>query len=273
LDWWPKWISISPFSVTCISDEIITYDYKNLRFEITIPEGAEHWKNTSIGSCSRYLDDIYCFGGINCTAFTDDHLLWTKYNLKTNTISRLNSTGIENVLSRELASITCIEKKKKCILGSGQAIAGGTIDQWVDYDIKKDELIILNPRNKPTNLQYISPDVSETWKIEDSDFKVLQNGPILMSGGDNASHILLSSDTIRYVAEFNSKQEIFIQEETDDLFTIKGQVLKNIPRLTKDDIIDETEDCYHFIEYAGKEQNEMTPFHYINEVVLYKVCH
>jgi len=137
----------------------------------------------------------------------------------------------------------------------------------------KRRIYILNPENKPTNLQYICPDVAETWKIGSRrNIKVLKNGPIIMSGGDNASHVLLSSDTIRYLAEFNYKKEKFIQEETGDLFTIKGQVLKNIPKLKTSHIIDESDDCHYFVEYAGKEQNEITPFHYINEVVLYKVC-
>jgi len=267
------------FNGTCISDQIITYDYQNLRFEITIPEGAEIWKNTSLSSCSRYVDDIYCFGGINCTDFTDNHLLWTKYNIISNTITKLNSTGIEDVLSRELGSITCIDDEKKCLIGAGQAIAAGTVDQWVFYNIRKDKFIILDPQDKPTNLQYISPDVAETWKLidEKSDFEVIKNGPLLMTGGDNASHILLSSDTIRYIAGFQYKnEEKFKVYPSNNLFTIKGQVLKNIPKLRhyhypENNVLDE-EQCSYFIEYGGKEQNEVTHFHYINQPVLFTVC-
>jgi len=59
------------------------------------------------------------------------------------------------------------------------------------------------------------------------------------------------------------------------LFTIKGQVLKNIPRLRRNNdnnIIDEGEQCNYFVEYGGKEQNEVTPFHYINQPLLFKIC-
>jgi len=189
----------------------------------------------------------------------------------------LNSKNIENVLPRDQSSVTCIKEEKKCLIGSGQLLEGGTVDQWIFYNIGKDSFTILNPENKPTNIQYISPDVVETWESNrDNGYKVIDNGPILLTGGDNASHVLLSSDTIRYLAEFNYDDTIeFIEYPTDDLFTIKGQLLRNIPKFINNDdnLIENIDDnCDYFVEFGGKEQNPQVPFHYINEVVLYKIC-
>jgi len=129
-------------------------------------------------------------------------------------------------------------------------------------------------------LQYISPDIAEIWKEDnhaDSGYKVIHEGPLIMTGGDNASHAILTSNTVRYLAQFEYKQAEdanFIQYPTDDLFTIKGQVLKNIPKLKRNDdnIIESRDHCSYFVEYGGKEQNNAVPFHYLNEVVLFKVC-
>jgi len=248
----------------------------NLRFEI-INNFGESWRNITSGSCGRYKDDIYCFGGFNCTNLKDNFTLWTRYNLKENLLVNLNSKNLENVIPREQCSVTCITEKKNCLIGAGQLLEGGTIDQWAYYNIEKDKFKVLNPKNKPTNIQYLSPDIAETWELENNPngYKVINNGPILLTGGDNSSHALLSSDTIRYLAKFNYQGRIGFKEyPTDDLFTIKGQFLRNIPKFKNNDNRKENVDdlCDYFVEYGGKEQNPQVPFHYINQVVLYKIC-
>jgi hypothetical protein len=267
--------NFTEFTGTCIGDQILTYDYKSRNFEITIPNGFPHWYNMSSGACGRFDQDIYCWGGFNCSTF-EEPLLFTRYNIKENLLWDLSTAiGLDQMIPRDNPSVTCIEKEKKCLIGSGHLLAGGTVDEWNFYDIQTNSFQFIESKNKPTNIEYLSPDISQVWKIENHDFKVIEDKEILVTGGDNSSGTLLGSNTIRYLAQIDYKLQFSIQTPTNNLFTIKQQYLKNIPVVIKEkiDFKDKKRmDCSYFIEYGGKEQNEEVPYHYPNQVVLYTIC-
>jgi hypothetical protein len=261
------------FAAICTGDRIVTYDFSNERFELTTPVGGG-WGNLSSGACGRYKNDVYCWSGLNCLTFEEESS-WTKYNIPTNTLTHLCSENLESMIPRDSPSVTCIEKEKRCLIGSGHLISGGTVDDWNFYDIQDDAFIFFEPRNKPINIQYISPDIAQTWVIKNNNFKIVDQKNILLIGGDNASGILESSDTIRYVGEFNRHSLKFKEFETEDLFTIKQSYLRNIPKIRENEDLDIEYDvnaCNFFIEYGGYEHNNQVPFHYPNQVVLYTLC-
>jgi len=275
--------NFSEFDATCHGDRILTYDYLSQRFELTTPIGGS-WGSICSGACGRYKDDIYCFSGFSCDTFTELPL-WTKYNVNTNQYTVLNSQGLENLTPRDSSSVTCIEKEKRCLIGSGHLISGGTVDQWAYYSIKDDSFTFLEPENKPVSLEYLSPDIAQTWKIKKNlNFKVFKEDNILIIGGDNASGSLASSDTIRYLATFNRDQIKFKEWPAGSHFGIKQNYVRNVPTVKKNNgveeevdgaeevDIEETDFCDYFIEYGGYEHNATIPLHYPNEVVLYRIC-
>lgn len=284
---------ISPFSGTCISDQIITYDYVNLRFELTTPLNAEAYMNMSSAGFTRYEDVVYSFGGFNCTTFKEPQL-FTKYDLKENSIEVLDSSGLSEVLKRDDPTLNCIKEKKKCILGTGPLIEGGTTDQWVVYDIQTGQFLFPNFTNQAHDLEYMSGDTADEWIINHGDYKVVHSGVLPITGGSLASGHLESANTIRYLSILDYNSYTFTNYSTGSLFTIKDEWLRNIPKIkSKQDIYceyvdyeDEEEcaqyindesdgkkkNCHSFIEYGGKEQNPVTPFNYPNQVVHYKIC-
>jgi len=156
-------------------------------------------------------------------------------------------------------------------------VEGGTVDQWNYYHIKSNAFEFLEPlKNKPRNIEYLTPDIVEYWKIHaDGRYSIIDNAEILLTGGDNASGMALNANTLRYLAQFKYHgREQFKEYDTGSLFTIKDEYFRNIPIVVeKDD--DESmykSACKYFIEYAGKEQNTKVPFHYPNQIVLYTIC-
>jgi hypothetical protein len=285
--------NFAEFDATCNGERIVTYDYLNQRFELTTPIGGS-WGSMCSGACGRYKDDIYCFSGFSCDTF-QELPLWTKYNINTNVYTVLNSEGLENLTPRDSSSVTCIENEKRCLIGSGHLISGGTVDQWAFYSIEDDEFTFLDPENKPENLEYLSPDIAQTWKIKNNlSFKVVQEDNILIIGGDNASGAIATADTIRYVATFDRDEIEFEEAPHGTLFGIKQSYLRNVPTVKEEEeeeeeqaqqaeptepveqveyiSIEETDFCDYFIEYGGYEHNPSIPLHYPNEVVLYRIC-
>jgi hypothetical protein len=264
------------FDIICSGDNIVTYDFENLRFEITKPNGFT-WRNISNGVCGRYKDDIYCWSGLNCTNFQEVRL-WTRYNIPTNTLYNLSSEGLINVRPRDSASVTCIESKGKCLIGAGHVLPSpelcGALDDWEFYDVELDKFESLDPKKKPLNMEYITPDISRTWNITNNDFVVVEEGDILLIGGDNSSCSIPSSDSVRYLATFDYDKIKFKEYKTGDLFTIKQQKMKNIPKIIDNNNQEDEskKNCNYWIEYGGFEHNPEVPEHVPNEVVLYKLC-
>jgi hypothetical protein len=269
-----NFFNATSFQIFCDGSQIVTYDYQNLRFEVTQPIG-NYWKNISSGACGKYKDDVYCFGGFNCTNF-DQPLLWTKYNIPTNTLTQLNSAGLANIQPRTSNTLTCIKSESKCILGEGENVILGKINQWAIYSIKSDSWISFNSSSQPINLKYVKPDISENWKIYDGNYKVKSNKKMFMSAGDNGTTGDQGlTNTIRYLALFDYDTLQFNPQPIDDLFTIKQQSLSAIPFALSDDNDDNDDNeniCRYFVEWGGREQNTQVPFHYPNTPVLYKVC-
>jgi len=282
------------FTASCIGSEIITYDYSTNRFETIVPNGADAWRNMSSAGCGKFGDDVYCYGGFNCTDFSEPKL-FTKYHIPTNTLQQLSPTGIDTILARTENSVTCITTQKKCLIGSGQLIEGGTVDQWNYYDITTNSFEFPVFANQPTRIEYLSPDITEIWNITGGNYTVLDNEEMLVTGGDNTSFRLLSSNTLRYLAKINYHSNTFKQIPTCFLFTIKGEYLRSIPIIYQagdpvgdDSLIADTvatsstvdnisnfvynRNCSLFVEYGGKEQNQQITFHYPNAVVLYSFC-
>jgi len=201
------------------------------------------------------------------------------------------------MLPKDETSVTCITTQRKCLIGSGQLIEGGTVDQWSYYDISTNSFEFPLIQNQPSGIEYLTPDISEIWNVTGGNYTVLDNQEMLVTGGDNASDVLLSSNTIRYLAKFNYHSQTFNQIPTCFLFSIKGEYLRSIPIIYQpgDPIGAESEfadnsnlalsstvdnisnfvynsNCNLFVEYAGKEQNAQITFHYPNAVVLYSFC-
>lgn len=248
----------------CNGTTIVTYDFVSQSFELTVPNGG-NWGTMAAGGCDRYLDDVYCFGGFDCSTFQDTNS-WTKYNIPTNTFSVLNTANLSSLPARHHASLNCIEKSGVCVIGSGDKFTGGTVDQWTYYDVEDDQFIFFEPKDKQTNTQYLSADIAQVWKIVNGDFVVFrESNKMLVVGGDNATGS--GSDTIRYVGVYNLNSRKFKEKDADGLFTIKQEYLSNIPQIKG-----ETTDCDYFIEYGGSESNEEVAYHYVNQVVLHQVC-
>jgi len=272
--------SVMPFSATCAGTRIATYDYVNQRLELTTPIGGS-WGFMAGGACGRYQDDVYCFGGFSCATFQDIKP-WTKYNIPTNTFSNLASTNLGDMTARSMSSVTCFEDKEFCIIGSGNSAAGGTIDEWDMYLRDDDKFVFPVSSNTPVGIEYLTPDNPETWIINDGDFVVVQDKrKMLVVGGDQASGAINTSNTIRYVAEYNVNSHKFDEITTvnvTELFTIKQEYFRNIPKIRcqgdEEEGVqcDDDDECSYFIEYAGFEENPNVALHYPNEVVLYKWC-
>jgi hypothetical protein len=268
-----------PLSASCGGSRIVTYDYVNQQYEITTPGGG-NWGSIAGGACGRYKDDVYCYGGFSCSNFKDSQS-WTKYNIPMNIFTRLDSTRLGSMVARSMSSVTCFENKQFCLIGSGNSAAGGTRDQWDIYDIDDDEFDFITSANKPQNIEYLTPDNHEIWRINNGDFEVAKDiRKLLVIGGDNASGAIGTSNTVRYVAEYDVNSKRFNKLEVD-LFTIKQQYFRNIPSIRcqgdnpgyECEEEDDEDDCSYFVEFGGFEQNaDVTLLTYPNKVVLYKWC-
>jgi len=258
----------------CQSNNIVVYDFVNQAYQLITPINSYIWTNFTAGACGVYESNVYCFGGFNCTNFTDIPRMWTRYNMKTNTLTLLNSTGLSNVPARHHSSVICIHEEGRCIIGSGDLFAGGTLDQWLSYDIASDTITILNTTNTPQNTQYISIDSAQVWKVYTNNTYAVVNDKkkMLLIGGDNASGISGTSNTIRYLGQFNRNNLKFKKFDSTGLYTIKQEYLKNIPKVRHNDNDDDNETCFHWIEFGGFEENASTPLTYPNKVVLYESC-
>jgi hypothetical protein len=64
-----NYFDVDAFSGICISDQIMTYDYQNLRYEVTTPINAVDYMNMSSAAFDRYNGVVYSFGGYNCSDF------------------------------------------------------------------------------------------------------------------------------------------------------------------------------------------------------------
>jgi hypothetical protein len=282
------------FTATCSGQNIITYDYINQRYETTVPIGG-NWNNLAGGACGRYKDDVYCFGGFDCNTLEDSNS-WTKYNIPMSSWWDLSGTTTNHgsVSGRSMSSVTCFEDKQFCVIGSGNSIFGGTKDDWVMYD-RDNNIFIPRGSNHPVGIEYLTPDNSETWRINDNgEFQVVNDKrKMLVVGGDQASGTIEgASETIRYVAEFNvngngnNNWKFHPITPTmpiagQSLFTIKQEYLRNIPRVRCDsntqgkpcDVNSENDDkCSYFIEFGGWEENSSVSRRYPDSVVLYKWC-
>jgi len=187
-----------------------------------------------------------------------------------------------------MSSVTCFEDKDFCIIGSGNSVTGGTKNEWTMYDRAQNRFIYIET-NHPNNIEYLTPDNPETWRIEDDgDFDVVNDKrKMLIVGGDQASGTIEgASETIRYVGQFNVNGNLKNKWSTmtptmpisgQTLFTIKQEQFKNIPKVKCDDNTegmpcDDDDDCSYFIEFGGWEENSSTPLRYPDSVVLYKWC-
>jgi len=272
----------------------MTYDFENLRYEVTTPKNAANYRNMSSAAFDRYNGDVYSFGGFNCSDFFQEPQLWTRYNIEENSIEVLNPKNLSKVLKRDSATLNCIEQEKKCILGSGPLIEGGTTDEWVVYDIKRDEFLFPNFTNQPHSMEYISGDTADVWEKQDGDYKVTHSGLLPMIGGSIANGQLLNADTSSYLAILNYNSYTFTNYSTGNLFTIKDEWLRNIPvfktsqrqhcetvnyqdagcaQYINSPEQDRRNNCNYWIEFGGKEENAQVPSTYPNAVVLYKICH
>jgi len=288
-----NFFTFSPFAGICISDQIMTYDYQNLRYEVTTPINAVDYMNMSSAAFDRYDGVVYSFGGYNCSDFFQEPQLWTRYNIADNRIETPNPSGLSKVLKRDSATLNCIKQDKKCILGSGPLIEGGTTDEWVVYDIEQDQFLFPNFTNQPHDMEYISGDTADVWEIENGDFKVKHSGLLPMIGGSIANGQLLNANTVSYLSILDYNDYTFKNYSTGNLFTIKDEWLRNIPVFkTKEKNYcqtvnyqdegcaqyincpdtDRIKNCHYFIEFGGKELNEQVPSTYPNAVVLYTIC-
>ena len=280
--------SLTTGSGKCDDSILYTYDFVNQRYETTFV-GNNMWQNVTNGACGQIGNDVYCYGGINCThPFSGDLKTWTVFDIETNVFQNLNSAGLNATQARAEHSVTCYAADGYCLIGHGNIVTGGTIDNYTLYEVKENELEAVQVKNDYQGILDLFPAVGQVWKINSQnnggvDFKVIKNGFTLVIGGGLAiGHVGLSGVT-RIVSLLLPKTNGNIPHHfvskaflTGGLFNVTDERIDNIPRLKDHDysILGQniSKKCDIFMEYSGSTNPVGDVEVYTNEPVFYKVC-